>query len=99
MASTKLAVIWSSGDPEVAHKVCFMYTHNAKRRGWFDDVTLVVWGPSAEILTRAPTLQDAIKAMIADGVVVEVGGARDVVAELLTQPWGAIADVERGAEW
>jgi hypothetical protein len=71
MGNTKLAVIWSSGDPAVAHKVCFMYTHNAKRRGWFDEVTLIVWGPSAELLTRDPTLQDAIKAMKADGIVLE----------------------------
>ena len=48
-----------------------MYTHNAKRRGWFDEVTLIVWGPSAELVTRDPTLQDALKAMKADGVVLE----------------------------
>ena len=71
MSDSKLAVIWSSGDPAVAHKVCFMYTHNAKRRGWFDAVTLIVWGPSAELLARDVALQDAIKAMIADGVVIE----------------------------
>jgi hypothetical protein len=71
MDRTRLAVIWSSADPAVAHKVCFMYTHNAKRHGWFDEVTLIVWGPSAELLTRDPALQDAIKAMIADGVMIE----------------------------
>ena len=48
-----------------------MYTHNAKKHGWFDDVTLIVWGPSAELLTRDPTLQDAIRTMIAVGVVVK----------------------------
>lgn len=26
----RLAVIWSSGDPEVAHRACLMYAHNAK---------------------------------------------------------------------
>ncbi|MGC9467619.1 MAG: DsrE family protein [Anaerolineae bacterium] len=66
-----LAVIWSSGDPAVAHKVCFMYTHNAKRQGWFEHVTLIVWGPSAELLTRDESLQQRIRAMIADGVVIE----------------------------
>ena len=52
MNTDKLVVIWSSADPGVAHNVCFMYTHNAKRRGWFDDVTLIVWGPSAELAAR-----------------------------------------------
>ena len=68
MEKTKLAVVWSSGDPEVAHKVCFMYTHNAKLRGWFDEVTLIVWGPSSKLLTEDASLQEKIKAMAADGV-------------------------------
>jgi len=38
-APSKLGVVWTSGDSEVAHKVCFMYTHNAKKAKWFDDVT------------------------------------------------------------
>ncbi len=71
MNTENLAVVWSSGDPEVADKVCFMYTHNAKRRGWFANVTLIIWGPSADLLTRQPALQERIRAMIADGVVVE----------------------------
>ena len=30
-----LVVVWSSGDPEVAHKMVFMYTYNAKKNGWW----------------------------------------------------------------
>ncbi len=67
----KLVVLWTSGNPEVAEKVCFMYTHNAKRQGWFDEVTLVVWGPSARLLSENPALQEQVKAMIADGITVE----------------------------
>ena len=71
MKTDHLAVIWSSGDPDVAHKVCFMYTQNAKRRGWFENVTLIVWGPSAELLSRDAALQARIHEMINDGVVIE----------------------------
>ncbi len=71
MKTDHLAVIWSSGDPEVAHNVCFMYTHNAKRQGWFDKVTLIVWGPSAELLSRDGVLQARVREMINDGVVME----------------------------
>ncbi|MFC2117409.1 DsrE family protein [Bacteroidota bacterium] len=66
--STKLAVVWSSGDPDVAEKVCLMYTHAAKRAKWFDEVVLIVWGPSAKLLTENEKLQGKIKAMIKDGV-------------------------------
>jgi hypothetical protein len=71
MLENQLTVIWSSADPMVAHKVCFMYTHNAKKRGWFENVVLIIWGPSAELATRDINIQAAIKAMISDGVVLE----------------------------
>ena len=70
-AASRLCVVWSSGDPGVAKNVCFMYTHNAKKRGWFDVVHLVVWGPSAKLLAENEELQKEVKAMQKTGVVVE----------------------------
>jgi len=72
---TRIAVLWSSGDADVAHRVCFMYTHNAKRSKWFDEVTLIVWGPSARLLAGDKDLQDRVKGMIRDGVKVQACGA------------------------
>jgi hypothetical protein len=69
--ASQLCVVWSSGDPGVAKNVCFMYTLNAKKRGWIDVVHLVVWGPSAKLLTENEDLQDEVKAMQKAGVVVE----------------------------
>jgi hypothetical protein len=69
--ASKVAVVWTSGDSEVAHKVCFMYTHNAKRAKWFDEVVLVIWGPSSRILAGDKKLQAAVKEMMRDGVKVQ----------------------------
>ena len=69
--NSRLAVIWTSGDPEVAHRVCFMYTDNAKKQKWFDEVTLVVWGPSARLLAGDKDLQAKIKDMLDDGVKIQ----------------------------
>jgi hypothetical protein len=65
---SSLAVLWTSGDPEVATKVAFMYTLNAKRQGWFDEVTLIVWGPSAKLLSENLELQTAVTEMAGVGV-------------------------------
>jgi hypothetical protein len=65
---SRLAVIWSSADPDVARRVCFMYTHAAKKQKWFDEVTLIVWGPSARLLAGDKDLQAEVRAMAADGV-------------------------------
>jgi hypothetical protein len=48
--------------------MAFMYTLNAKRRGWWKDVTLLVWGPSAKLLTKDRQLQDCIEEMRGAGV-------------------------------
>ncbi len=69
--SDKLAVLWTSGDPDVAEKMCFMYTYNAKKQGWFNEVVLIVWGPSAKLLTENKMLQDYVKKMQEAGVKVE----------------------------
>ena len=64
----KLVVVWTSGDKEVALKMVFMYTYNAKKQAWWDDVTLLVWGPSSKLLSQDKELQDYVKKMIETGV-------------------------------
>jgi hypothetical protein len=69
--ANKLVVLWTSDDPYVAERVALMYTHAAKTNNWFNDVTLIVWGPSAKLISENLKLQDKVKAMQKDGVVIE----------------------------
>lgn len=69
-AKDKLVVLWTSGDKDVAEKMVFMYTYNAKTRGWWDDITLVVWGPSAKLLTEDKELQGYMDKIMEAGVTV-----------------------------
>jgi hypothetical protein len=65
---SKLLVIWSSADREVALHNVFMYTHNAKKQGWWEEVRLMIWGPSDRLLVEDAELQEKLRAMQADGV-------------------------------
>lgn len=56
----KLVVLWTSGDRDVALKMVFMYTLNAKLNGWWSDICLIVWGPSAQLLAVDTELQEYI---------------------------------------
>ena len=67
----KLAVLWTSGDPEVAEKMAFMYTYNAKKQGWFDEVVLIIWGPSSKLAAENEMIQDYIKKMQEIGIKTE----------------------------
>jgi len=44
-----------------------MYTLNAKKYKWWDDITLVVWGPSAKLLTEDKELQDYLAKITESG--------------------------------
>ncbi len=66
-----LCIVWTSGDPDVAHRMCLMYGHAAKQNGWFSDVHIVVWGPSARLLAGDKSLQQKVQDMAKDGVQVE----------------------------
>ena len=70
-AGDKLVVLWTSGDRDVALKMVFMYTFNAMRNNWWADITLVVWGPSAKLLTEDEELQEYLARIIESGVTVK----------------------------
>jgi hypothetical protein len=67
----KLTVLWTTDNLITVEKMVFMYTLNAKLQGWFEEVTLVVWGASTKLLSENKTLQERIGEMIAAGVKVE----------------------------
>lgn len=66
--NNELAVLWSSSDRDVAETTVFMYTLNAKCREWWDEVHLVIWGPSAKLLAEDAIIQDKVQEMITAGV-------------------------------
>ena len=65
---SKLVVVWTSGDREVALKMVYMYTYNAKKNGWWDNIRFIVWGPSSKLLSEDKELQDYIQKMKEVGV-------------------------------
>ncbi len=66
--SNRLLVIWSSADRDVALNMVFMYGLNSRLKGWWEQVRLVVWGPSAKLLSVDKELQGKIKEMQDAGV-------------------------------
>ena len=72
---SSLVVLWTSGDPDVAHRVALMYAHGAKTAKWFEEVRVIVWGPSQRILVGDKDLKAKIADMKKDGVIVEACSA------------------------
>ena len=67
----KLVVIWTSGDREVAIKMVFMYVLNSRLHKWWDDITLIIWGPSTNLLSQDYELQEYLERIKEQGVTLE----------------------------
>ena len=83
-----LVVLWTSSDRDVALNMVFMYTLNAKRRNWWGDVRLIVWGPSAKLLSEDRELQGVIVQMREAGVILEA-------CKACADRYGVSADLEQ----
>jgi Uncharacterized protein conserved in archaea len=66
-----LVVLWISGDREAAMHMALMYAKNSRLKGWWDQVRLMVWGPSAKLLSEDAELQAEVAECMAAGVQVE----------------------------
>ena len=66
-----LYILWTNADVKTAEFMVFMYATNAKLRGWWNEVTLVVWGATAELTAKDEHIQLLIKRAQDAGVKVE----------------------------
>ncbi|MBN1581333.1 MAG: DsrE family protein [Anaerolineae bacterium] len=58
---THLYVLWTNDNPVTADKMVFMYTINSLKHGWWEKVTLVIWGATAQLASENAQIQQRIK--------------------------------------
>ena len=63
-----LYILWTNGDPITAEKMVFMYGINSLLKGWWDKVTLIVWGTPARLSVENPEIRKKIKAALDAGI-------------------------------
>lgn len=68
MSASHLYLLWTNDNPVTADKMVFMYTINSLARGWWDKVTLIVWGAPAKLVADDPLIQERVKEAIDAGV-------------------------------
>ena len=64
----KLNVLWTSGDIITTEKMVFMYTINSLIHGWWEKVTLIIWGAPAKLVSEDDSMQRKIKEALDAGV-------------------------------
>lgn len=66
--SDELYILWTNDNIITTEKMVFMYGHNGFKKGWWDKITIIVWGATAVLAAENIEIQNKIKEMIADGV-------------------------------
>ena len=64
----KLLIVWSSGEVEVAKKLILLYGSVMLERKYWDEATIMVWGPSVKLLASDKELQKQMKVVQESGV-------------------------------
>ena len=65
---THLYVLWTNENPITAEKMVFMYTVNSLLHGWWEKVTLIVWGATAKLVSEDGNIQKKVKEALEAGV-------------------------------
>ncbi|WP_291330005.1 DsrE family protein [Desulfovibrio sp. UCD-KL4C] len=65
---THLYILWTNADVEVAEKMVFMYGVNSLLKGWWEEVTIILWGPTVKLVTENETVQKLISESLEAGV-------------------------------
>lgn len=65
---SKLLIVWTTGDKDVALNMVFMYTINSKLHGWWKDVVLLIWGSSTRLSAQDKEIHERIASAKKEGV-------------------------------
>ncbi len=66
--NTHLYVLWTNANPITAEKMVFMYTVNSLIHGWWEKVTLIIWGAPAKLVSEDDNIQKLVKEALEAGV-------------------------------
>jgi len=68
---SKLNILWTTGEKDVAMRTIFIYVMDSKAMGWWDDIDLIIWGPSAKLAGEDVSIQRELDYIMQSGIKVE----------------------------
>lgn len=65
---THLYILWTNDNLITSEKMVFMYGINSLRRGWWEKVTIIVWGATAKLAGENAAIREKIREALDEGV-------------------------------
>lgn len=71
MSENKLNVLWTNADELTSEHMVMLYTINAKKMRWFEEISIIIWGATAKLVAENKRIQELVQEAIASGVEVK----------------------------
>ena len=65
---SKLLILWTTAEKETALHMVFLYGINCKKKNWWNEVTLLVWGAATRLAAEDADVQAQIATALEYGV-------------------------------
>ena len=87
MADKRLLILWTTDNRQTAEYMVCMYGLNAKLQGWWDEVVLLTWGSSNQLVATDTLIQSRLAEM-------KDAGVRLIACRKCAEELGLVADLE-----
>ena len=64
----KLFILWTNADPITSELMVFRYSEKAILDNWWDEITIIIWGATSELVAKNTTIQNRLKEISDNGV-------------------------------
>lgn len=69
--NNKLNVLWTTDNKDTIFNMLSMYAINSKKRGWWENVNIILWGASVKLVANDTQVQTEVLEMLQNGVTIE----------------------------
>ncbi|HNR01482.1 MAG TPA: DsrE family protein [Anaerolineaceae bacterium] len=63
-----LYIVWTTDNPITAMNMVTTYGGNSMKNGWWDEVTIILWGASQQLVAANTTVSDRVRELMDMGV-------------------------------
>ena len=67
----KINILWTTDNKDTIFNMISMYAINSKKRGWWKEVNVILWGASVKLAGSETQIQTEILEMLQNGLSVE----------------------------
>lgn len=64
----KICILWKTGSRTDIETLVIPYILNSKKKAWWDEVEVIIWGESQQVIANEPNYQTSVEEMIKLGI-------------------------------